>query len=145
MSPTPVCCLLADLLQSPPTLCDPMGCSLPDSSVHGILQARILEWVAMPSSRGSSRPRDRMSPALASRFLTPSAAWEAPDKPSLCCKHQLSVWLSGPQAQEPWLGYLHTQLNKLHVFNYNLTLIIQVSSLLLCFPNHFSFCFPKIP
>ena len=35
--------------------CDPMDCRLPDSSVHGILQARILEWVAMPSSRGSSR------------------------------------------------------------------------------------------
>ena len=35
-------------------LCDPMDCSLPGSSVHGILQARILEWVAMPSSRGSS-------------------------------------------------------------------------------------------
>ena len=39
-------------------LCDPMDCSPPGSSVHGILQARILEWVAMPSSRGSSRPRD---------------------------------------------------------------------------------------
>ena len=37
-------------------LCDPMNCSPPDSSVHGILQARILEWVAMPSSRGSSQP-----------------------------------------------------------------------------------------
>ena len=36
-----------------------MDYSLPDSSVHGILQARILEWVAMPSSRGSSRPRDQ--------------------------------------------------------------------------------------
>ena len=35
-----------------------MDCSLPGSSVHGMLQARILEWVAMPSSRGSSRPRD---------------------------------------------------------------------------------------
>ena len=45
--------------QSCPTLCDPMDCSPPNSSVHGILQARILEWVAMPSSRGSSRPRDR--------------------------------------------------------------------------------------
>ena len=40
------------------TLCDPMDYSLPGSSVHGILQARILEWVAMPSSRGSSQPRD---------------------------------------------------------------------------------------
>ena len=38
--------------QSCPTLCDPMGCSLPGSSVHGILQARILEWVAIPFYRG---------------------------------------------------------------------------------------------
>ena len=36
------------------TLCDPMDCSLPGSSVHGIFQARILEWVAIPFSRGSS-------------------------------------------------------------------------------------------
>ena len=40
------------------TLCDPVDCSPPGSSVHGILQARIPEWVAMPSSRGSSQPRD---------------------------------------------------------------------------------------
>ena len=42
-----------------PTLCDSMDCSLPGSSVHGLLQARILEWVSMPSSRASSPPRDR--------------------------------------------------------------------------------------
>ena len=41
------------------TLCDPIGCSLPGSSVHGILQARVLEWVAISFSRGSSWPRDR--------------------------------------------------------------------------------------
>ena len=41
------------------TLCDPMDCSPPGSSVHGILQARILEWVAMSSSKGSSQLRDR--------------------------------------------------------------------------------------
>ena len=41
------------------TLCDPMDHSPPSSSVHGILQARILEWVAVPFSRGSSQPRDR--------------------------------------------------------------------------------------
>ena len=46
-------------LQLSPTLCDPMDCSLPGSSVHGIFLARILEWVAMPSSRGSSQPRDQ--------------------------------------------------------------------------------------
>ena len=46
------------LLQSCPTLCGPMDCSPQGSSVHGILQARILGWVAMPSSRESSRLRD---------------------------------------------------------------------------------------
>ena len=51
-------CLRAKLLQSYPTLCDPIDCSLPDSSVHGILQARTLEWMAMSSSRGPSQPRD---------------------------------------------------------------------------------------
>ena len=44
--------------QSCPTLCDSEDDSLPGSSVHGILQARILEWVAIPFSRGSSQPRD---------------------------------------------------------------------------------------
>ena len=45
--------------QSYPTLCDPVDCSPPGSSVRGILQARILEWVAISFSRGSSQPRDR--------------------------------------------------------------------------------------
>ena len=45
--------------QSCPTLCDPMGCSLTDSSVHGIFQATVLEWIAISFSRGSSQPRDR--------------------------------------------------------------------------------------
>ena len=49
---------VAKSLQSCLTLCDPMDCSLPGSSVHGMLQAKTLEWVAMPSSRGSSQPRD---------------------------------------------------------------------------------------
>ena len=49
----------AKSLQLCTAVCDPMDCSPSDSSVHGILQARILEWVAMPSSRGSSQPRDR--------------------------------------------------------------------------------------
>ena len=52
-------CVGAKLLQLRPTLCYPMECSLPGSSVVGILQARILEWVAMPSSRGSAWPRDQ--------------------------------------------------------------------------------------
>ena len=44
--------------QSCPTLCDCIDCGLPGSSVHGILQARILEWGAIPFSRESSQPRD---------------------------------------------------------------------------------------
>ena len=47
-------CVRAKSLQSCATLCDLVDCSLPDSSDHGILQARILEWVAVPSSGGSS-------------------------------------------------------------------------------------------
>ena len=52
-------CVHAKSLQLCPTLCNPMNYSPPGSSIHGILQARILEWVAMPSSRGSSQPRDQ--------------------------------------------------------------------------------------
>ena len=57
-------CMHAKSLQLCLTLCDPMDCSPPGSSVHGVLQARILQWVSMPSSRGSSQPRGGMSPAL---------------------------------------------------------------------------------
>ena len=49
----------SEAAQSCPTLCYPMDCSPPDSSVHGILQARVLERVAISFSRGSSQPRDR--------------------------------------------------------------------------------------
>ena len=52
-----------------PTLCDPMDCSLPASSVHGISQARILEWVAISFSRGSSRPRDRTHVSCIDRLV----------------------------------------------------------------------------
>ena len=52
------------------TLCGPTDCGLPGSSVHGISQARILEWVAIPFSRGSSRPRDQTWVSyIASRFF----------------------------------------------------------------------------
>ena len=50
------CCLFA---KSCPTLCNPMDCSPPGSSVHGILQVRMLKWVAIYFSRGSSQPRDQ--------------------------------------------------------------------------------------
>ena len=71
------------------TLCDLMDCSLPGSSIHKILQASTLEWVAMLYSRGSSRPKDGtwvscVSPILAGRVFTMSATLEAPM--SLICR-----------------------------------------------------------
>ena len=53
----PLCC--AQLFQLCPTLCDPIDCSPPGSSVHGLFQARISEWVAISFSRGSSQYRNR--------------------------------------------------------------------------------------
>ena len=64
--------------QSCLTLCDLRDCSLSGSSVHGILQARMLEWVAMPSSRGSSWPRGQTCiSCIAGRFFTIWATREA--------------------------------------------------------------------
>ena len=69
---------------------DPMVCSLPGSSVHGISQARILEWVAMPSSRGSSQPRDQTHVSCIGRqILYHCATWEAPIPCILLTKESL--------------------------------------------------------
>ena len=83
----------AQSLQSCLTLCNPMDYSLPASFVHGILQARILEWVAMPSSRGSSRLRDRTHVSCfsctAGRFFTT----EPLGKPIICY-----IWVYLPES-----------------------------------------------
>ena len=69
----------SEVAQSCLTLCNPMDCSLPGSSVHGIFQAVVLEWIAISFSRGSSQPRartqvsrivDRLSHYLVFRWLT---------------------------------------------------------------------------
>ena len=73
--------LCAQSLQLCLTLCDPMDCCPPGSSVHGILQARILEWVAMPSSRESSRPRDRTHiSCISRRILYPLSDLGSPER-----------------------------------------------------------------
>ena len=65
---------LSSVAQSCPTLCDPMDCSLPGSSIHGIFQARILEWVAIPFSRKSSNPGIKPgSPTLQADALPPES------------------------------------------------------------------------
>ena len=81
-----LCC--AKLLQSCLTVCDPIDYSPPSSSAHGVLQARILEWVAISSSRGSSQPRDQTHVSYVSCtgrfFFTTSTTWEAPIEYLLC-------------------------------------------------------------
>ena len=68
LSDTVHACLFAQLC---PTLCNPMDCSTPGSSIYGTLQARTLEWVAMSFSRGSSRSRNRTQVSLiAGRLFT---------------------------------------------------------------------------
>ena len=73
----------SEVPQSCLNLCDPIDCSLPASSVHGIFQARVLEWVAFSFSRGSSQPRDWTQVShIAGRCFTVWATREA----------LLSVW-----------------------------------------------------
>ena len=86
MTSVPLClaeapgCVHTQSLQSCLTLCNPMGCSPPGSSVRGILQARILKWVAflppgdLPDP--GCKPTSLRSPALAGRFFIISATWE---------------------------------------------------------------------
>ena len=80
-----------------PTLCDPMDCSIPGSSVHGIFRARVLEWVAMPFSRVSSQPRDQTQVScIAGRlFIILATPWTA--------AHQAPPSM-GFSRQECWSG-----------------------------------------
>ena len=75
-------CVHSKLLQLCLTLCNSMDCGPPGYSVHGIPQEKSLEWVAISYSRGSSQPRDQIHicyvSALAGRFFTTTATWEAP-------------------------------------------------------------------
>ena len=86
-----------------PTLCDPMDCSPPGSSVHGILRVRIPEWVAISYSRGSSRPRDwTWISCIAGRFFTVLAHNFAGQRAILCSGSHLGKLGC-------WLGFLPFQ------------------------------------
>ena len=80
-------CLVAQLCL---TLCDPMDYSPVGSSVHGILQARILEWAAMPSSRGSSYPRDGIHISCLGRWMECKFSGSTTDLLNLCF-HKLFI------------------------------------------------------
>ena len=74
-----VCVCVCVYAQLCPTLCDPLDCSPPGSSVHGNSQTRILEWVAISFSKGYSQTRDRTNICIAGRFFTT----ESPGKPGV--------------------------------------------------------------
>ena len=89
-----------------PTLCDSMDHSLPSSSVHGILQARILEWVAMPSSRGSSWPRNQTHALMSPSLQGGSVPLAPPGKPLQKADHQkidaVELWCWRRLLRVPW-------------------------------------------
>ena len=86
-----VCVLVA---QSCLTLCKSMDCSPPGSSVYGILQARILEWVAIPFSRGSSWPRDWTPVSWGSGIVGKFFTTEPPGKPKIASSFmKFTKWL----------------------------------------------------
>ena len=108
--------------QSCPTLCNPMDCSLPGSSVHGILQARILEWVAVPFSRGYSQPGIKpRSPTLQADSLLS----EPPGKPKNTGVGSLSLFHGIFQTQESNQGLLHCR-QILYQLSYKGRLYIEV-------------------
>ena len=85
-----ILCVKVSVAQSCLTLCDPMDWGLPGSSVHGILQKTILEWVAIPFSRVASWPRDwTQISCIAGKFFTLWATREAPCY--VCAVHSRSV------------------------------------------------------
>ena len=84
-----LCCAMS--FQSCPTLCDPTDCSPLGSSVHGILQARILEWVALPSSWWSSWPRDQTCVSSSSCIVGGFFTTEPPGKP-LSLQYRQPIW-----------------------------------------------------
>ena len=85
-----------EVAQSCPTLCDPIVRNPPGSSIHGILQARVLEWVAISFSRGSSQPRDQTQlSCIAGRRFTIWATREAVKSGKVGGFHFLVTWLHG--------------------------------------------------
>ena len=93
--------LMKSVVWSYPTLCDPMDCNPPGSSIHGIFHARILKWGAISFSRGSFKPR---SPAL----QTDSLPSELPGKLMKCPNHQkYQITMSCNRNQHHVVGQLY--------------------------------------
>ena len=125
------------VIQSSPTPCNPMDYSPPGSSAHGILQARILEWIAIPFSRGSSQPRDRTQISQADS-LPP----EPPGKPRILewAAYPPPIFLvfyMGRKREATWQELPHFNLPKyliwglflLPCFNHEMFLLLTTVSL----------------
>ena len=101
------------------TLCDLMDCSLPGSSVHGIFQAIVLEWIAISFSRGSSQPRDRT-------------------RVSHIVDRRFTVWAT----REVSLTYINMYYQNLNNWNYIAYVVLYVNFILnviMCFSCYFIF------
>ena len=133
---SPAYCLVeseSEVAQSCLTLCNPMDCSPPGSSVHGILQARILEWVAISFSRGSSQPRDRTQVShIAGRHFNLWATSEALVNPEQNDSHNIQKALSTFSNVPSFIHSLIHFINQ-HIF------FLQ----LLC-ARHYSRCWKKV-
>ena len=106
-----VCVCVCMYAQSHSCLTFDMGCNPPGSSVHGILQARILEWVAISFSRRSSQPRNRSQvPHIAGRFFTSRATREALTFKHMPEKLNFSWWEMGG-----FLGIIYSQSTTLQI------------------------------
>jgi len=131
----------SDVAQSCWTLCDPMDCSLPGSSVHGTFQARVLEWGAISFSRGSFQPRDRtLVSCTAGRFFTDWAIGEAGNGKIIFFTwgRAVSSWSTGHEHRIVHKGFIsHSEINlfvanswkinlKIHIYLYLINLSIYL-------------------
>ena len=97
-----------EVAQSCPTLCDPMDCSLPGSSIHEIFQASVLEWVAISFSRGSFRPRDwTQVSCIAARHFTIWATREKGMATQFSILAWRGAWWAMGLQKRTWLSSTH--------------------------------------
>ena len=96
--------------QSCLTLCDPMDCSPPGSSVQGILQARTVEWVTISFSRGSSFPRDQTWVSCIGRWILNLVGYSLWG----CKESDMSEWLSTHKTDKSLLTFYHENITPVH-------------------------------
>ena len=131
-------------------LCDPMDCSLLGSSVHGILQAKILEWVAMPSSGDLSNPGIEPSSPVPPSLQADSSLFESPGKPTHIPKtlENSFLWLA-----ELWVIFICFLSSFLSLFSISKVFSLRKENAISCFgeqtaihpttcsTHHFNSCF----